>query len=463
MTNQPRTAGEQRAPANKVAPGPRGYPLLGSVPEVRRKGMVQFYVDAQHDYGDVVRLPMGPISMHLVTHPDDVRRVLVTNRQNYWKGIGMRKIRMLFGDGLFTSEGAYWQRQRKLMQPSFTPRAMGQFFPAMVDATQRMLERWQPAGNSGQTLEINDEMMRLTMSIIANTMFSMDINEQAAEAGRAFTYVLEYVSSRSVTFIDIPLSIPTPANRRFNDAMRILRDFMGGIIAERRKNPASHNDLLSMLLNAKDDTTGEMMSDQQVYDEIITIFFAGHETTAQALTWTWYLLSNHPEVEAKLHDEVDRVLNGRVPTAEDLAKLTYTRNVMNEVLRLYPSAWIFVRDSISDDALGGYHIPPKSMIVLSPYITHRHPDFWDNPEQFDPDRFTEERSANRHHYAYFPFGGGPRTCIGNNFALQEAQLAVAMVAQRHSLRMQNTEPVLPRMAGTLRPDRAVMMTVTNRK
>ncbi len=332
----------------------------------------------------------------------------------------------------------------------------------MTRVIERMLERWEASAARGEAIEINQEMMRMAMGVIAATMFNIDITEEAVGAAGAFTHVLDYITANTMRFVDLPLWVPTPGHRRFNDATRTLNQFMGGIIRARREAQARgdgprHNDLLDMLINAKDEETGQSMSDKQIYDEVLTIFFAGHETTAQALTWTWHLLSQHPEAESRLHADIDATLGGRTATADDLAALPYPRQVIDEAMRLYPPVWIFVRDAYGDDEIGGYTVPAKSMIMLSPYLTHRHPGFWEEPDQFDPERFAPERAEKRHHYAYFPFGGGARTCIGNSFALLEAHLAVAMIAQRFRLRRADDRPVGPKMLGTLRPDGPVMM------
>lgn len=465
------------SPNRRIAPGPRGVPVLGNVPHVQESGgLIQFYSQVHRDYGDIVHVRMGPVDQYLVVHPDHVRHVLVANRQNYWKGVAMNRVRLLLGNGLFTSEGAFWQRQRRLMQPAFTPRGVMQFGGSMVSLVQRMLDRWESPARAGAVLDIGQEMMTLTMGVIAETMLSIDITRDdvagnsvagnAVEAGRAFAYMLEFISRQASTAFSLPLWIPTPSNRRFNASAALIQDFLGGVVRERRaahrRGGAQERDLLDTLLNARDEQTGQAMDDRQVYDEVITIFFAGHETTAQTLTWLWYLLARHPDAERRLHDEVDRALGTRAPTLADLPNLPYARMVVEETMRLYPPAWIFVREPYHDDEISGYHIPAGSMIVLSPYLTHRHPDHWERPEAFEPERFEPEQAAKRHHYAYFPFGGGPRTCIGNNFALQEAHLAVAMIAQRYRLRLCADHDIQPKMMGTLRPAAPVLMQLERR-
>jgi cytochrome P450 len=444
------------------APGPRPGRFLGNVAEVRRKGLVRFYEDAWRAYGDVVRFEMGPLVQHLVVRPEAVEHVLLTHRDTYPKGRGYQKLKLALGDGLFLSEGDLWSRQRRLMSPLFTPRGVGRFTDAMAGATAALLDEWDALARAGQPVEVNGAMTRLAMTIIARSMFSLDLGGEGVAAAAAFTYVLEYLSRRSVSFVDLPMWVPTPANRRFRQALATLDAFIGGVIDARQGSGEQPDDLLTLLLAARDPDTGAAMSRQQVRDEVITVFFAGHETTAQALTWAWWLVGRHPEVEARLHAEVDGVLPGGTVTADHLPALAYTRMVVDEAMRLYPPVWIYVRDAAVDDELGGYTIPAGSMIVLSQYLTHRHPELWDRPEAFDPERFTPERSADRHRFAYFPFGGGPRVCIGNSFALQEAVTVLAMTARRFQLRPLPGSAVQPKMVGTLRPDGPVWMSATVR-
>ncbi len=445
--------------SSRIASGPRGSLIFGSLLDMYRRGMLTFYLDGWQQYGEIVRLRMGPLIQHLLVRPEYIRHVLATNWKNYCKGIGFRKLKRYLGNGLFVSEGTLWQRQRRLMQPFFCQRAVTGLAGLMVDATETMLHRWQAPADCGAALEIGAEMMRLTTSIIARAMFGFDLDGQAEEAGRAFNFVLEFMGARSLSPVDVPLFIPTRQNRRFKQALHTINTFVDAIIANRRADPDASSDLLAMLLRVRDEESGQGMTDQQVREEMMTIFFAGHETTALALTWTWYLLSQHPEVEERLHEELDCTLGGRPPTVADVPKLPYTLMVLQESMRLYPPVWIFVRDAIGADVIGGYHIPAKSMIVLSPYLVHRHPEFWPDPEKFDPERFTAPRCAARADYAYFPFGGGPRHCIGSHLALLETQLVLATVAQRYRLRLVPGHRVEPRMAGTLHPSHGMRMTL----
>jgi cytochrome P450 len=350
------------------------------------------------------------------------------------------------------------------MGPMFTPRAINKFFDAMLDDIQKLIVRWDSNYTDRQPFDVAAEMMRLAMGIIASTMFSIDINNQAWEAGNAFTYVLEYASQATIRLIDWPQFVPTASNRKFRESMQILDDFIFNVINARKDLPDDEqpDDLLGLLLTSQDEETGERMSIQQIRDEVVTIFFAGHETTAQALTWTWFLLAQNAKAETQLHEELAAVLEGRAPTLADLDKLAYTRQVIDESMRIYPPIWVYARQAIEDDEIRGYHIPAGSMIILSQFITHRHPDFWENPETFNPENFSPENIAGRPKYAYFPFGGGQRICIGNNFALLEAVLALAVIAQKYRLHLVQGQAIKPKMVGTLRPDKPVMMTLETR-
>jgi cytochrome P450 len=435
----------------QAAPGPRGDRLLGSYREIQRNGQVRFYLDNWRMYGDVVRFRIGPVVMHFIAHPDAVEHVLVRNQQNYRKGLGYEKTKVMLGQGLLTNEGAPWQRQRRLMQPPFTARAVSQFGPAMTGATDAMLRRWESVGERQDGLDINEEMLGLTLAMIATTMLSLDIEAVGAEMRKAYAEACAFVNQRLASIVDLPLWVPTPANRRFNRAIRTLDRVIAAIVAERRGRPSAQADLLDRLLAARDETTGAGMSERQIRDELITIFFAGHETSAQTLSWLWYLLARHPQVEQRLHAELAQVLGGRSPAVADLQRLEYTRMVVMETMRLYPAVWTFPRQAIGDDTIAGYHIPAGSLMFPAPYLTHRHPALWDNPEDFDPERFTPARSAARHDFAYYPFGGGKRTCIGSNFAMQQIQLVAATVAQQYRLRLVPGQAIEPRSAITLHP------------
>jgi cytochrome P450 len=444
----------------RLPPGPRGLPLLGSIVDLRRKGVLRFYLDAWHEFGDVLQAQMGPLTIFQFVRPEHVHHILVGNRENYVKGFSHDKLRVPLGSGLLTSEGELWQRQRRLMSATYTPRGVTHFAEIMTDATKKMLNRWEKQPD-GEPLPINVEMMRLAMSVISRSMFTIDIGEEFADAGKALHFILEFANRRTISLIDPPLFLPTPMNQGLKKALETLDQFLYGIIAERRRQPAG-DDLLSTLMHARDEKTGETMNEQQLRDEVLITFFAGHETTAQLLTWTWYLLARHPEVESKLHEQLERVLGGRTPTLDDVPNLAYTRMVLDETLRLYSPVAMMARDALRDDEIAGYAIPTASMVTLTPYITHRHPEFWEKPGTFYPEHFAPERIANRPRYAYYPFGAGPRICLGKHFALLEATLVLAEVAQRVRLQLVPGQEIDIQWSGTLRPNRAVMMNLQRR-
>jgi cytochrome P450 len=437
-------------PRHKAAPGPRGHLLLGSARDIQRDPL-RFGLAMTQQYGDIVRIRLLLWPAYLVNHPDGVKHVLQENQQNYNKDLYPYQIfKPLLGRGLVTNDGKSWLHQRRLMQPAFHRKRLAAFGSLMTDATVMMLDQWQDFAERAQQLDIAAEMLRLTLRIVGQALFNIDLSDETRIVGQALITVNKLLSDYIYAPFP-PLNVPTSRNRLIQTAFRTLDQVVQGIINQRRQQNMDTDDLLSMLLSVRDEETGQRMNDQQVRDEMMTLLIAGYETVSTALVWTWYLLSQYPEMEHRLHSELDIVLRGDLPTVEHLVELPYTRMVIEEALRLYPPAWIFGRKAIADDKIGGYSIPANSMIVLSPYITHRHPALWEHPEVFDPERFTPERSAVRPPFAYFPFGGGPRMCIGNNFALMEMQLILATIAQRYKLRLVPGHTVEPEALLSLRP------------
>lgn len=417
------------------APGPRPLPVIGNVLRFGNdKNMLFHFIDLWHEYGDVAHVKLGSLHVYVVAEPENVHHVLVKNPSNYIKGNGYTGFRLLVGQGLVTSDGDLWWRQRRLMQPSFTPKSIVQYFDMMVETTERMLDRWSnpsPAlpAMQGGSLIMDDEMTRLTMSIISKAIFGVDLGEESAEVSEAFHDAFAFVTARTMSAFALPLSVPLPAHQRFLRSLRLIDNFVGRQIEKGRRQES--NTLLSVLLRARDEETGAAMTEKQLRDEVVTLFLAGFETTARSLTWGWYLLARHPHVMDQLIAEVDQVLGQRRPTVEDLHHLTYTRLVVDEALRLYPPTALLGRQIVEDDVIGGYRVTAGGIIMLAPYLTHRLPNVWPDPERFDPERFRPEMVAQRPKSAYIPFISGPRVCLGNNFALMEMTLAFVMAAQRY--------------------------------
>ncbi len=372
------------------------------------------------------------------------------------------------GNGLPFADGDSWLHQRRLMQPAFHRRRLAELVDGIAATTRETVDGWHAHAQSGQPLDVASEMMRLTLHVIVKAMFSTDVRDDLERLEQSFNFAQRQMVAQMRRPIKLPLSLPTPSNRRFHQAVQTVDDVVYGIIDERQRRDSSAakeqgaHDLLSMLLAARDEETGEGMSRQQVRDEVVTIFFAGHETTATTLAWVWYALAQHPNVAARAAAEVDEVLGGRTPSFGDLPHLGYTKRIIQEAMRLHTPIWIFTRRAEAEDEIGGYRIPAGTSIFLSPYVTHHDPALWPAPQRFDPDRFLPEREAERPRFHYLPFGGGPHLCIGNSFALMEAQLVIATVLQRFRLRLATDAPVAGTPQVTLRPKGGLPMVVERR-
>lgn len=398
---------------------------------------LRFFLWLTQTYGDIVQYRSSVEPAYLVNHPDYVRHVLQASAQIYNKDTYLNKhlIESLTGQGLLTSENPLWREQRRLIQPAFHRRSLAGFAGLMTAAAARAVARLE-AVQPGVTVDIASEMTRLTLDIVTQALFGYDISGRAEEIGEA---------------MDTMVTIGRPKHRLVRAGIELLDGIVYAIIDDRRAHPErGRDDLLAMLLSARYDD-GRPMPDQQVRDEVMALLVAGHETTANTLSWTWYLLAQHPQVVARLEAEIDAVLGGRPPSVDDFPQLVYTDRVIQEAMRLYPSAWSISRRALADDEIGGYFIPRGSIVAMSPYTMHRHPAFWDEPERFDPERFTPERVAARPRFAYFPFGGGARQCIGNHFALMESLIIIPMLAQRFRLVPRWAEPVEEHALITLRP------------
>jgi cytochrome P450 len=426
-------------------PTARGVPLLGALPWMVRDP-IGFLAGVVREHGPLVRIPMGRGGLVLVAHPEDVRYILRDNASNFVRGRSVDLIRPMLGNGLPLNDGAPWLKQRRIMQPVFNRARLATMAAVMTDVAARYVDGWRP----GQGFLARDQMMRLTRDVIVETMFSGQLENDTRALDHALETIEAYVSRYA--FLPVPKWAPRPGEKAFREAIVVLDRLVYGLIDARRKSAERPDDVLSALIDARDPETGDGMPDEALRDEVLTLFFAGHETTANALTWALALLSANPSARDRLHAEVDAVLGGARPTADSLTQLVYTRAVLSETLRLYPPAWIFARMPLEPDALRGHAVKPSDVLLLCPYATHRLPEHWPDPERFAPERFLEDPSlglGGTKSFSYFPFGGGPHVCIGNHFAMMEASIVLGLIAQRFVVRVDDPARVRPRAAATL--------------
>jgi len=443
--------------------GPNNPPIIGNL-YAFRSNPLQFLIKAAREYGDLVYFRLAVQHMYLVNHPDYVREILVNNQGNFLKSRALQRSKVLLGEGLLTSEGQHHLRQRRLVQPAFHRERLAGYASAMSGQAVKACERWQ----AGSSMDVSVEMSRLTLSVVAKTLFSADVESEASEIGEAMTAALQMFQLLVMPFSEYLIKLPLPSVRRFEKARALLNSTIYGLIRERRNSGQDTGDLLSMLLLAQDEEQdggkkhGGGMTDTQVRDEALTLFLAGHETTANALSWTWYLLSQHPEIERRLHQEIDTVLQGRAPELADVPQLRYTEMVFSEALRLYPPAWGIGRMVKAPFELGGVEIPAKAICILSPYLIQRDARWFPEPEKFDPERWTPEARESRPKFAYFPFGGGARVCIGERFAWMEGVIVMAAIAQKWRLRLDPDQHIEPLPLITLRVKNGLRMTAEPR-
>ena len=424
-------------------------PSAGAGGREEIRNPLRFFLWLTQTYGDIVQYRSSVEPAYLINHPDYIRHVLQTNGQNYNKDTFLNKymLESLTGQGLLTSENPLWREQRRLIQPAFHKQSLPKFAELMRQAVSRTVDRLDEAAAARQPVNIAAEMMRLTLDIVTESLFSFDITGQADEIGEA---------------MDTMAVIGKPRHRKVRAAIELLDEIVYAIINQRLEHPQrERDDLLNMLLDARYDD-GSPMPIKQVRDEVMALLVAGHETTANTLSWGWYLLDQNPDAVAELEAEIDAVSAGGVPNVSDFSRLSYTEKVIQEVMRLYPSAWSISRRALGDDEIDGFFIPTNSIVAMSPYTMHRHPGFWDDPERFDPERFAPEKVAARPRFAYFPFGGGARQCIGNNFALMESMIIIPAIAGRFRLRRVSIEPVEEHALVTLRPKNGIAVHVERR-
>lgn len=450
---------ETQHPSSPPAPGPRGLPLVGVLPRLLRDPL-GYTSTLLRQYGDCVSLNLGFGQIHLVAHPDYAQHILRDNHDNYDRSLIVEPVRRVFGSGMGTCEGEVWKNKRRLLQPIFHRQYLTALTSLMISAAQDALDQW-PLPQGQAQFEIGNGVKKVAMTIMLRTMFDTDLSEtEMLRLGDVVQLIFDHIGLCIWTDY-FPSWVPIPGSTRFQQAIQTLDHTLYRIIAQRRKNPTQERkDLLDLLIHARDVETGEVMDDTQVRDEAVAFFIAGYETTAIALTWSSFLLCQHPEVERKLRAEVNSVLGERVPTEADIAQLSYAKMVFQESMRLYPPGWMILRRAKGDDTIGGYHIPANSTLVILTHAIHHHAGVWEEPLAFVPERFLPERIAARHRCAYLPFSAGPRQCMGSGFALIEGPLVLAMILQRYRMKLVPGHPVVPKAALGLYPRKGVLVTLS---
>ncbi len=450
--NQTRAA--IRAP---LPPGPKGNPILGVMREFNRDTLG--FITRCREYGDVVRMRFLYVPAYFLYHPDDIEYVLSTNAKNFLKAMSLRSnfFQRLVGNGLLTSEGETWKRQRRLAQPAFHRQRINSYAQVMVDFTKRMMSTWR----DDEVRDIHRDMMRLTLEIVVRTLFNADVSQESDKVGRVLASLVQPFASQATIKWILDNRLPTPTHRRFHREAKQIDDIVYRLIAERRASGLDQGDLLSMLLQVHDED-GCGMSNEQLRDEVMTLFLAGHETTALTLSWIWYLLAQNPGVERKFHAELEEMLGGRLPQMEDLSGLKYSDMIAREAMRLYPPAYGLGREAIEDCEIGGYLVPRKTQVFMFQWATQRDPRFFEEPDRFYPERWTEGFIERLPKYAYFPFGGGPRFCLGSSFAMMEILLVMATIGQRFRFSTKPDQRVELLPAMSLRPKDGIKVIVESR-
>ncbi|MCA1646544.1 MAG: cytochrome P450 [Chloroflexi bacterium] len=440
-----------------LPPGPRSRSPLGHGAEFVQD-TVGFLRTCAREYGDIVTFRTGPQRSFLLNHPDYIEDVLVTHNHRFIKPFALRRMRLFLGDGLVSSDGEAWRRHRRLAQPAFHRDRVTAYGDVMVGYARRRIAEW----HAGEVRDLHQEMMQITYEIVGKTLFDSDVGDRAGDVRTWLAIVLEHYQKLVSSFwILLPDAVPTPANLRLRKAIKHLDAAIYRVIDERQAGGSDRGDLLSMLLRGQDED-GSRLSRRHLRDEVMTLMFAGHDTTALTLTWCWYLLAQHKQVEERLHAELANVLRGRAPTVDDVPNLTYTTMVVDEVLRLYPPAWGIAREAVEDCEIGGYRIPKGSIVLMSQAVMHRDARYFDDPESFRPERWMDGLAKRLPKYAYFPFGGGQRLCIGNAFALMESALLIGTIAQSYRFALAAAHPVQMHAALTLRPRNGMPMLLHQR-
>ncbi len=427
-----------------LPPGPaEGFDLGGNDETLAR--LNRYFAE----FGDIYRVfaPGRGVYNYVINHPDDIKRVLLSNHRNYTKGEGMDRVKILLGNGIMTSEGDFWRRQRRMMQPSFHRRVIDQFSTLIREVNDKFAVRWADKATRGEAVNLSDDTSELTLEIVLRSIFGTDLARLEAQFGANPFEVVAKEQNRDL---------------KFAFRFRSLTKLVAELIERRRRTGEEHFDFLSMLMASRDRETDEAMSDKELIDEVLTLIVAGHETTAAALTWAWHLISQHPETQARLHAEADRMTPGQTLGLDAAESLAFTHQVLQEALRLYPPGWLITRRTLEADELGGYPIAPRTDVFISPYMLHRHPAFWSEPEEFRPERFAGPDAEERHRFAYIPFAVGPRHCIGENIAMFEMLVHIQAMSGRFRLTRAGNDPVELEAQINLRPRSNLMMTLEAR-
>jgi enediyne biosynthesis protein E7 len=443
--------------SRKAPPGPPPWAAARIFKDLATNRL-KLMLSATSEYGDAVRVSLGPKTLYIFNHPDYAKHVLADNGANYQKGIGLIQARRALGDGLLTSEGELWRKQRKTIQPMFHQQRIASQAAVVAEEAARLVGRLRSHADAGP-VDVTAEMTTLTLGVLGRTLLDADLG--ASESiGRAFEAVQDQAMFEMVSLGLVPMWVPLPKQLRFRKARKELHGVIDRLVAERHACPdGDGDDLVSRLVASTQDETDAVTGRQRLHDELITLLLAGHETTASTLSWSLHLISQNPEVSRRLHTEAINVLGDRLPVYEDLHRLTYTGMIIQEAMRLYPPVWILTRQALADDEIGGYHVPAGSDVLICPYTLHRHPAFWEAPHRFDPDRFHPEKGANRPRYAYIPFGAGPRVCVGSNLGLLEATFVLSMIARELRLTTAPGSTVTPEPMLSLRVRGGLQMIV----
>ena len=444
--------------------GTKGYPFIGNLLDIASSKRLDWLQSLTNKHGDVAKFRLLKRDVYLVNHPDLVREIL-TNKSHIYtkKSLGFKIVKVVLGESTFTAMGETWERKRRLAQPSFHKKRIANLATIMTDTIEEMLDEWEMICDKKQTINIADAMMRLTLKVVVKALFSTALSKDEIQTvADVFTPLLKGTNTRMSYPIKFFYELPLASNTAYQGYIDQLDEIIFRIIKERRASTEKPLDLLQMLMDAHDEETGKPLTDQELRDEAMTIFIAGHETTANAMSWLWAILSEKKDIREKIEQEIEEVLGKRTPTAMDFPSLTYSLQAFKETLRLYPPVPILPRRIEQDDVLGNYRIKRGGEVFFSPYLLHRHPDFWNDPEVFDPLRFTKEAQKQQHIFAYLPFGGGPRICLGNNFAMMEAVFILAMTTQRFRLNVLPNTKIEPFVSIVTRPKNGVPVTLERR-